>query len=176
MVDDASHRHAGPDAGAAAGAASGGASGPRLLDQSILLDLVGYAATRASIPLKKAFARHMGPLDLKAVELSILVVVAANRDVNQKQLSQTLEVSAPNLAVMLDRLEARGLVRRVRGTADRRETFIHLTAAGRDLHRRAMQVAATMERDVTRVLTEAERRLLIELLHRVARGRAPRRG
>jgi hypothetical protein len=38
------------------------------LDQSRLTHLVGYAASRASIELKKAFARHMAPMRLKAVE------------------------------------------------------------------------------------------------------------
>ena len=40
------------------------------LDQSRLTHLVGYAASRASIELKKAFARHMAPMQLKAVEFS----------------------------------------------------------------------------------------------------------
>jgi len=148
---------------------------PRELDQSGLLHLVGYAATRASVQLKKTFAKHLGPLELKAVEFSILTLVADNKEVNQKQLCQALDLSPPNLAVMLDRLAARGLLERVRGTVDRRAQIIHLTAAGRDLQQRARKIAATMEHDATRVLSEGERLLLIELLHRVARGKTPRR-
>src|SRR5213075_2635312 len=37
------------------------------LDQSRLTHLVGYAATRASVELKKTFQKHLGPLDLRAV-------------------------------------------------------------------------------------------------------------
>ena len=74
------------------------------LDQSRLMHLVGYAASRASIELKKTFAQHLGALDLKAVEFSILVLVAANPDVNQKELGAALDVSAPNMAITLDRL------------------------------------------------------------------------
>src|SRR5262249_34655579 len=92
----------------------------RELDQSGLMHLVGYAATRASVQLKKTFAKHLGPLELKAVEFSILTLVADNKEVNQKQLCQALDLSPPNLAVMLDRLSARGLIERVRGTVDRR--------------------------------------------------------
>ncbi|TMH07332.1 MAG: MarR family transcriptional regulator, partial [Betaproteobacteria bacterium] len=112
---------------------------------------------------------------LKAVEFSILTLVADNKEVNQKQLCQALDLSPPNLAVMLDRLCARGLIERVRGTVDRRAQIIHLTAAGRELQQRARKIAATMEHDATRVLSEGERLLLIELLHRVARGKLPRR-
>jgi DNA-binding MarR family transcriptional regulator len=140
------------------------------LDASRLTHLVGYAASRASIELKKTFARHLGPLQLKAVEFSILVLVASNEQVNQKQLGAALDVSAPNMAVTLDRLVERGWVERVRSTRDRRAQHIHLTPMGRDLVRRAEKIAATMEDSALRALSPAERALLIELLLKVARG------
>ena len=142
---------------------------PGGLDQSRLSHLVGYAATRASVELKKTFRRHLGPLRLKAVEFSILVLVASNERVNQKQLGQALEVSAPNMAITLDRMALRGWVERVRSTVDRRAQLIHLTDAGRALCARAEKIATTMEHDAVSVLTRGERLMLIELLHKVAR-------
>jgi DNA-binding MarR family transcriptional regulator len=141
---------------------------PGELDQSRLMHLVGYAASRASIELKKTFARHLGPLDLKAVEFSVLVLVASNPQVNQKQLGQALDVSAPNLAVTLDRMVERGWVERVRSTQDRRAQHVHLTARGRELTQQAEKIAATMENASLRMLSPAERALLIELLLKVA--------
>ena len=138
------------------------------LDQSRLTHLVGYAASRASIELKKAFAHHMAPLQLKAVEFSILALVAANPGVNQKRIAQTLDISAPNMAITLDRLVERGWVERVRSTRDRRAQQIHLTSKGRDLERRAGEIAAVMEAEPLRMLSAAERALLIELLLKVA--------
>jgi DNA-binding MarR family transcriptional regulator len=140
------------------------------LDQSRLNHLVGYAATRASVELKKAFTKHMGPLHLKAVEFSILVMVAANERVNQKQLGLALDVSAPNMAITLDRMVERGWVERVRSLEDRRAQLIHLTPAGVALTQKAEKIASKMEANAVRVLSEAERLLLIELLHKVARG------
>ena len=145
------------------------------LNTSRLTYLVGYAATRASIQLRKAFAKHLGPLQLKVVDFSILVLVAANPSLNQKQLGAALGLSPPNLAVLLDKLAERDLVERVRGTVDRREQQLHLTPAGRELTARAEAIAATMENDSLRMLSDAERALLIELLLKVARGRTPRR-
>jgi DNA-binding MarR family transcriptional regulator len=139
------------------------------LDTSRLTHLVGYAASRASIELKKTFGRHLGPLQLKAVEFSALVLVASNPHLNQKQLGAALDVSAPNLAVILDRLAERGLVKRVRSTVDRRAQQLHLTPAGRELTARAEAIAATMENDALQALSSAERALLIELLLKVAR-------
>lgn len=141
------------------------------LDVSRLAHLVGYATSRAAVPLKLAFAQHMAPLGLKAVEFSVLVLIATNPRLNQKQLGNALALSAPNLAVILDRLAERGLVARVRGTVDRREHRLELTAAGTALTARAERVAATMEREALQGLSDAERALLIELLHKVGAAR-----
>jgi DNA-binding MarR family transcriptional regulator len=145
------------------------------LNTSRLTHLVGYAASRASLQLRKTFIKHLGPLQLKVVDFSILVLVASNPQLNQKQLGAALGLSAPNLAVLLDKLAERELVERVRSTVDRREQRLHLTPAGRELTARAEAIAATMENDSLRMLSDAERALLIELLLKVARGRPPRR-
>ena len=144
-------------------------------NDSRLTHLVGYAASRASIQLKKTFTRHLGPLQLKAVEFSVLVLVASNARLNQKQLGAALDLSPPNLAVILDKLAERGLVKRVRSTVDRRAQQLHLTPAGRELTARAEAIAATMEDDALRMLSGAERALLIELLLKVAHTRVARR-
>lgn len=50
----------------------------------------------------------------------MLVLIAANERVTQKRLSRALNVSPPNLAVLLDRLQARKLVGRVPNPLDGR--------------------------------------------------------
>jgi len=145
------------------------------LDSSRLSHLVGYAASRAAITMRKVFAKHMEPLDLKIVEFSILMLVAQNPQVNQKQLGQALDISAPNMAVTLDRMVERGWVERIRSEKDRRAQHIHLTAEGEHLVLRAERIAATMEAPSLAMLSAAERALLIELLHKVASGKVARR-
>jgi len=161
---------------AADGADAGDGQAPvDALDASRLTHLVGYAASRAAIEMRKVFARHMKPLDLKVVDFSILMLVAANPEVNQKRIGQALDISAPNMAVILDRLVERGWVRRVRSEQDRRAQHIHLTPAGRELVQRAERISQTMEDAALQVLSAAERALLIELLFKVARvPRSPR--
>ncbi len=151
------------------------ASRDAALDQSGLMHLVGYAASRASIELKKSFSRHLGPLKLKAVEFSVLVLVDTNAEVNQKQLGQALDVSPPNLAVTLDRMVEQGWIRRERSERDRRAQLIRLTPIGQALVTRARKIAQTMENDALKVLSSAEKALLIELMQRVAQQR-PRHG
>ena len=151
------------------------ASAAAELDSSRIDYLVGYAASRAAITLRKVFAQHMEPLGLKIVDFSILMLVAQNPQVNQKQLGQALDISAPNMAVTLDRMVECGWVERVRGTKDRRAQHIHLTRQGAQLVQRAETIAATMEAPALAMLSAAERALLIELLHKVASGRGGKR-
>ena len=146
----------------------------RTLDATGLTHLVGYAASRAALEMRKVFVRHMQPLDLKIVDYCILVLVARNPQVNQKQLGQALDISAPNMAVTLDRLVERGWVQRIRSERDRRAQHIHLTVAGREVVARAEAISRTMEDGGLRMLSVAERAMLIELLLRVA-GIAPPR-
>jgi DNA-binding MarR family transcriptional regulator len=146
---------------------------PRGLDDSALRHLVGYAASRAALEMRKVFVGHMEAFDLRIAEFTILMLVRSNGDVNQKQLGQALDISPPNMAVTLDRMVERGWVERVRSTHDRRAQHIHLTAKGRTLAERAYRISTTMEEPALAVLSQAERALLIELLRKIAT-RAPR--
>jgi len=141
----------------------------RELDDSALVHLVGYAASRAALEMRKVFTRHMEPFDLRIAEFTILMLVATNGDVNQKQLGDALDISPPNMAVTLDRMVERGWVERVRSTHDRRAQHVVLTARGRALAERARRVSRTMEEAALAMLSSAERALLIELLRKIAR-------
>jgi len=78
------------------------------LDQSCLQHLLGYQLAQANIPIRKVFLKNIGePLQLGTVEFTVLSLVAHNCGVTQKQLSQALAVSAPNITTLLDRLEQR---------------------------------------------------------------------
>jgi MarR family transcriptional regulator for hemolysin len=152
-------RHPSPAAGDAGDA----------LDQSCMAHLLGYEITQANTACRKVFARHIaGPLKLSPVEFTILMLVAHNRDATQKQLSQALVVSAPNVTALLDRLTERDLITRVRNPSDRRSQHVRLTRSGTALVRQAREVSLTMEGELLKQLSGEERNLLVALLRRVA--------
>ena len=141
------------------------------LDQSCMSHLIGYHITQANVASRKAFNRAIGePRKLSPVEFTILMLVASNRDTTQKQLSQALAVSAPNVTALVDRMNERDLLKRVRNENDRRSQQLRLTRKGATLVREVREVSLTMERDLLRHLSDAERAMLIELLQKVARG------
>lgn len=141
---------------------------PGGLDHSRMLRLLGYNIAQADIPIKKAFIKYLGPLGVRPVEYTVLTLVMSNENVTQKQLSQALSVSAPNMTILLDRLEERGLIRRTRSETDRRMQIIGLTDAGLDLMRRAEPISVSMEKEILRHLSPAEQAILFELLQKVA--------
>ncbi|MBS0343014.1 MAG: MarR family transcriptional regulator [Proteobacteria bacterium] len=137
--------------------------------------LLGYNLAQACIPSFAIYEEAIGgPLQLRQVEFTILVLVSSNENVTQKSLSLALDIAAPNLTVILDRLDRRGLVRRVRSETDRRAQHVQLTAKGRTLTRKATQAAEQMEDALLGQLSRAEQAMLFELLQKVATFRKPR--
>ncbi len=139
-----------------------------------MLRLLGYNIAQAAIPAFKIFDTLIGlPLGLRQVEFSILTLVDTNDKVTHKRLSTALGVAAPNLTIVLDRLEQRQLVKRSRNPHDARMQYIQLTPKGRALHAKARQIADTMESDLLSQFTPGERAMLFELLQKVAAQRRP---
>jgi DNA-binding MarR family transcriptional regulator len=137
------------------------------LDATALNGAIGYLATRAEIRLRRAFFRGNAGLELRPVEFSLLALLAANSRATQKQLGRALEVSAPNMAVVLERMEERKWIRRARNPEDRREHFVEITPAGRKLADQSMARTLQAEEGFLRRLTHAERQLLAELLQKI---------
>jgi DNA-binding MarR family transcriptional regulator len=138
------------------------------LDQSLLLSLVGYNGKRAYLHIKPVFDEHMAKYDLRAVEFTVLSLLKANPNVQQKRLSAAINVSPPNLATLLDRLEARKLLVRQRNPLDKRSQALVLTAEGARLCDQAERTAVELETAASSALTDAERAQLIHLLQKIA--------
>jgi DNA-binding MarR family transcriptional regulator len=138
--------------------------------QGVLDGVVGYHIARARVTTHALFVRHVGqPLDLRPVEYSLLMLLAGNAHVTPKQLAQALALSAPNLTLLLDRMQERGLIQRVRSETDRRSQLVLLTDAGRALTDQALARTPDMEHGLHHCLSRAEHAMLIELLDKVAR-------
>jgi DNA-binding MarR family transcriptional regulator len=112
---------------------AGGPSAAGALDATRLKRLLGYNLRRAEVRMRGLVADALGQDDIRAVEYSILSLLAANRGATQKQLGDALAVKRPNLVTLVDRLEQRGLVARAVVASDRRSQALALTEAGEAL-------------------------------------------
>src|SRR5882672_3004023 len=94
--------------------------------------IVGYQLAQAAIVTNQVFTDRLGHRGgLRRVEFTILALVQANPDVTARQLARALDVTPPNIAIWLDRLESRGLVARERSTSDARMQHVRLTGRGK---------------------------------------------
>lgn len=133
-----------------------------------LADIAGYHVAQAAVTTVALFERWLGrPFDLRKVEFSLLMLLHANGPQSPKRLAATLQLTAPNLTLLLDRLQQRALLRRERNPADGRSQNIVLTDKGQRLARDTAAAAVPMERELLARLSRAEHAMLIELLCRL---------
>ncbi|MES3021759.1 MAG: MarR family transcriptional regulator [Pseudomonadota bacterium] len=137
------------------------------LNQDVLLSLVGYNCRRTYLRIMPLFDERMSKYDLRAVDFSVLSLLRANPNITQKRLSRAINVSPPNLAILLDRLETRGLVLRQRNPLDKRSQTLILTPEGTRLCIKAEKTASELEVEATGVLNESERAQLLALMQKV---------
>lgn len=137
------------------------------VDQRKLLGLVGYNCRRAYLHILGLFRQRMAKFDLRPVDFSVLVLIRANPNVNQKGLAHALSIDPPNMATLLERLEARALIQRKPDPTDRRARLLVLTRQGAALCSEAEKVVTRMEIDATPNLTRDERVELMRLAQMV---------
>ena len=139
------------------------------LDEGGIQDLLGYQLAQAGIRTTQAFVDTVGkPLDLRPVEFTILQLVCENAPVTATQLAKALAVTTPGITIWLDRLEQRELLVRERSDTDRRTQNLNVTRKGRTLVSSALAQLLQADRELLKGLSEGERRMLLELLHKVA--------
>jgi DNA-binding MarR family transcriptional regulator len=148
------------------------ASSPHLpghLDHTKLINLLGYQLAQATIPTNNIFRAQIETLfDLNKLEFTILTLVSSNEAVTPKRLSSAMNVPGPNLTLILDRLEKRELLNRIRSEVDRRVQHVQLTRKGAALVKKLDAVTVKMEDALLAHLSTAERAMLFELLRKVA--------
>lgn len=93
---------------------------------------VGYLMRRVMIAVAQEVERQLGPCDLTNAQWVPLFKVYLGKASTVAELARECHLDAGAMTRMLDRLEVKGLCRRVRSVADRRVVNIELTDAGRD--------------------------------------------
>lgn len=138
--------------------------------------MLGYQLAQASVLTDQVFRQQVSePLGLRKVEFTMLSLVAQNEGLTAAQLAQALAFTAPNTAGWIERLVGRGLVLRAQHASDGRALHIRTTPEGRSLLQQAQRAIADGEDQALARLSPGERLLLMELLHKAASGRLPKR-
>lgn len=110
-----------------------------------LRQFLGYHMKRAQTVLMADMNAAIRPLGLRMITFSALAMVVDNPGIRQSQLAAALAIERPNLVLILDDLETRGLLSRDRVPSDRRAYALTPTPRGRRLLERATAAVAAHE-------------------------------
>jgi MarR family transcriptional regulator, transcriptional regulator for hemolysin len=94
----------------------------------------------------------------------------------QLDLARAVGIEGPTLTRHLDGIEQAGLVRRRRGTPDRRAVQVELTRAGHTLHARLLKTVISFNRQLRSGLADDDVETLRSLLGRLQKNVLPGQG
>ncbi len=103
-----------------------------------------FALYSASLAMTRLYKPLLEPLGLTYPQYLVLLVLWEGDGLTVGQLGQRLALDSGTLTPLLKRLEAAGLVQRLRDSADERRVLLQLSAAGRALKTRATEVPAAV--------------------------------
>jgi DNA-binding MarR family transcriptional regulator len=122
------------------------------------------------------FAEKLGVLQLTPPDAGILRLLRKSPGISQQELSSLLQIHPSRLVAILDTLEKRELVERKLNPQDRRLYSLYLTEAGVLTLERIGQVAREHQDAFLSSISGEERRILAEILQRIADAHGLTRG
>ncbi|WP_344264964.1 MarR family winged helix-turn-helix transcriptional regulator [Actinomadura napierensis] len=115
-----------------------------------------YLVKRLELLVRSRLEELVKPAGITALQYTALTVLERHDGLSAAQLARDSFVTAQSMADMVRALETRGLVRRERNPANRRELLILLTAAGRALLDDLAGPIRELERHMIRDLTSRQ--------------------
>jgi DNA-binding MarR family transcriptional regulator len=122
----------------------------------------------AAIDRELAADKRLAPLEMSAAQWVIIANLAAPEGPSSAaDLCKGISYDAGAMTRMLDRLEAKGLIRRTRSAQDRRLLNLELTEEGRAAYPRMREVSMTVANRFLHGFSKSEARALEGLLGRM---------
>jgi len=128
---------------------------------------IGGLLGRVKMAMVAALDAELAPLEITAAQFVILKSIALGDADSASGLCKEMSYDPGAMTRMLDRLERRGLVRRVAHPNDRRAANLELTAEGRAVFPKLQESGKTVLSEFLRGFTPKEARQLESLLQRM---------
>lgn len=121
---------------------------------------------RSSLVFDKLANQLLMPYDLTSSQFKILMMLyhAPDSSVRQIDLESKFDMTNPTVTGLVQKLEAKDLVKRTPHPQDKRSKVLTLTKRALDLQDELHELSDTMDRQMTQKLNEEERIQLAALL------------
>ncbi len=118
----------------------------------------------AANDIRSLYDARYAELDLTLSLAMLLCYLADFGPVSQSRAADHLRQGRAVTGTQIDKLEARGLVERIADPADRRVWLVQLTADGKDLAARAVEIDVVIRRQLRAGIAREDRQVLANLL------------
>ena len=124
----------------------------------------GFLLNDVARLMRTAYDRRIRKLGLTRAQWWVLTHLYRSNGVSQTELAETLEIEKPTLGRLLDRLEAKGWLKREHDARDRRVWRVHLTDEVEPALRTMRAIAKELRRDALTGISAAERERFVDTL------------
>ena len=128
---------------------------------------IGAHIARARRTIVEAIDTQLAPLDISHAQWIVVLLVGDGVAATAAELCKILIYDPGAMTRLLDRLEKKGVLRRVRASSDRRAVRLELTASGKKLYPRIAQTLVGVFNRLLRGFRKSEVRQLEELIERM---------
>ena len=117
--------------------------------------------------IRRVYDERFAALDLTLSLASLLCYVADFGPVSQTRAADHLRQGRAVTGTQVDRLEARGLLERLPDPSDRRVWLVKVTADGKDLAAKAIEIDVVVRKQLRSGISREERQALANVLVRL---------
>ena len=150
------------------GGRAGSSQAPLYSGKTYLVDRsYGYLMRRVQASLLRHIDTRFKPHELTALQWGPLLLLAQGKGDTAAALARALDIDTGAMTRMLDRLEAKQLIRRVRSAADRRINHLELTIEGKRLAAQVPDVISEVLNLHLQGFSATELKQLINFLERM---------
>lgn len=130
-------------------------------------DSIGHLLHQLMLAMRRDIEQRMAAHELTAAQWLPLWKLELGSARTAQELARQMGVDAGSMTRLLDRLEAKGLIERLRSRSDRRVVNLALTAAGKAVVQHVPQALADVNNTYLQGLSRAEWQQLMQLLRRM---------
>jgi len=127
----------------------------------------GFHFNLIFLHIKRLMEIKLKPYDLTHLQFSILMNLYKNNTSTQKEILQYTNGDEASITRLIDRLESKGYLKRIKCTDDKRKKKLTLTPRGISLIEEATGCAMEVNKELIKDLSEDEAKKLLGLLQKV---------
>jgi MarR family 2-MHQ and catechol resistance regulon transcriptional repressor len=115
-------------------------------------------------------AKQWKDLDINETEFLVLFALDANGPLTIQDIGQKISMTSGTMTYVIDKLEKKNYIKRVRSSEDRRRIYIELTEEGKVFWDDTIKMHTQHLKEFFGHVSEDEMKLLIKLMKKVGKG------